>query len=289
VLPLQEEGPHEERVPRAFEAVKKRVSPAEKITTANRFSALQGLEPDPPEPPDPPDPPGPGSAPASHSQSQYHRDAPSPKTPRSTCAFTASLRSSNRKSPAKGSSSSSSSQPTHHPLGQLVSSDPLTSPPEQINQLTNPGHPLIKVAGTVAGHSAVALLDCGATGLFISSRFVADHALGVSSTSSDTITLADGRSQRAAGVLSSVSVAFGSYSDDLDFTVTDLHGYDLILGMPWLVHYNPVIDWRGATVSFVDQHSRACVLRRIATGVAPWRPSPSPPSFSAARVSTIVR
>jgi hypothetical protein len=115
----------------------------------------------------------------------------------------------------------------------------------------------------------------------------------VSSTSSDTITLADGRSQRAAGVLSSVSVAFGSYSDDLDFTVTDLHGYDLILGMPWLVHYNPVIDWRGATVSFVDQHSRACVLRRIATGVAPWRPaslsspssSPSPPSFSAARSS----
>ena len=68
----------------------------------------------------------------------------------------------------------------------------------------------------------------------------------------------------------------------------------LILGMPWLVHYNPVVDWRGATVSFVDQHSRACVLRRIATGVAPWRPasssssrssSSSPPSFSAARSS----
>jgi hypothetical protein len=125
-----------------------------------------------------------------------------------------------------------------------------------------------------------------------SSRLVSSR-LTVSSTSSDTITLADGRSQKAAGVLSSVSVAFGSYSDHLDFTVTDLFGYDLILGMPWLVHYNPVIDWRGATVSFVDQHCRACVLRRIATGVAPWRSasssspssSPSPPSFSAARSS----
>ena len=138
----------------------------------------------------------------------------------------------------------------------------------QINQLKS-GHPLIKVSGTVAGHPAVALLDCGATGLFASSQFARAHGLTVSPASFDTITLADGRSQRAAGVLSSVSVTLGSYTDRLDFVVTDLHGYDFILGMPWLVHYNPVIDWRGATVSFVDQHNCPHVLRRVPIGVTP--------------------
>ena len=157
-------------------------------------------------------------------------------------------------------------------------------PGMQINQLTKSGHPLIKVVGTVAGHPAICLFDCGATGQFASSRYAQAHGLTVTSGSSDTITLADGRSQPAAGVLSSVLVSFGSYSDRLDFTVTDLHGYDVILGMPWLVRYNPVIDWRGATVSFVDQHGRLQVLRRAPTGVAPWRDSlsssssPSPSS-----------
>ena len=53
MLSLQEAGPHEERVPGPLE-VKKRVGPAEDITTANPFSLLQGLHP--PDPPDPPDP-----------------------------------------------------------------------------------------------------------------------------------------------------------------------------------------------------------------------------------------
>ena len=211
---------------------------------------LQGLAPDPPDPPDPPASPGVSSpAPGPSSPPQSHRGPPPPKSPRPSPAL-------------------------------------LVTPPEQINQLTNPGHPLIKIAGIVAGHPAVALLDCGATGQFVSSRFAQAHGLTVSSASFDTITLADGRSQKAAGVMSSVSVSFGGYADRLDFTLTDLHGYDVILGMPWLVRYNPVVDWRGATVSFVDQHNRSQVLRRIPTGVAPWRDPSSSSSRSSFRSSS---
>jgi hypothetical protein len=32
--------------------------------------------------------------------------------------------------------------------------------------------------------------------------------------------------------------------------IVPLHGYDLILGMPWLTNYNPHIDWRTRTLSF---------------------------------------
>ena len=208
----------------------KLVGPAEKITTANRFSVLQGHAPDPPDPPDPPTPPGPPPpsipAPVTRQPPKSHPGTPSPKTPRSP--------------------------------------DPLTTSLPQINQLITAGHPLIKIAGLVAGQPAVALLDCGATGLFASSRFAQAHGLTVTSASSNTVTLPNGQTQPAGGVISSVPVSLGNYSERLDFTLTDLHGYDVILGMPWLVRYNPAIDWRGATVSFVDQHGHSQVLRRIA-------------------------
>ena len=160
---------------------------------------------------------------------------------------------------------------------------PRQSPYREINQLNTATmrSRLIKLAGTVAGHSAVALIDSGATGLFVSSSFVARHSLPLAKAAADTqITLADGHRQQAAGVLSSVPVVFSSYTDRLDFTVTDLLGYDVILGMEWLERHNPAIDWRGSSVSFVDPQGCEHVLRCVRTGLAPWRasPKPSPPA-----------
>ena len=153
------------------------------------------------------------------------------------------------------------------------------SVPRQINQLTTPSLGLIKLAGQVAGIPVVVLIDCGATGNFVSSSFVLQHSLPlVAGGSSGTVTLADGRTQPAGGILSSVSVRLGDYQDQLDLTATALSGYDVILGMPWLVQHNPIIDWRGASVSFVDQHSRRHVLGKVATGLQPWVDSSSRPS-----------
>jgi hypothetical protein len=225
------------------EQAEKRVSPAEKITTSNRFSVLKGLAPDPPDPPDRP-----------------HQTATAPivLTP----------------SPAHLTSSRPVGRRTYH------SSSPIG---REIHQLTTPGSVLIKLAGSVAGQPAVVLVDCGADGNFVSSSFVArlpskGSELQVSSSSS-TITLADGRHQAADGVAHSVPVRISSYADRLDFTVTALRGYDAILGMPWLQKYNPAVDWRGATVSFLDHEHVAHVLKRAPTGAARWcelsRPSSS--------------
>ena len=50
----------------------------------------------------------------------------------------------------------------------------------------------------------------------------------------------------------SVPVRISSYTDELDFTVTNLvPAYDAILGMSWLTQYNPIIDWVAGTISFV--------------------------------------
>ena len=144
--------------------------------------------------------------------------------------------------------------------------------PHQVNQLTTPASQLLKLQGTVSGARATILIDCGATGNFISKSFVSRFVRKPlpMEASMDTITLADGSSQPAGGIHRSVPIRIMEYKDTLDFTSTTLGGYDVIFGMPWLLQYNPIVDWRGCTIKFVDQHSRNQVLRKMATGIQPY-------------------
>ena len=107
--------------------------------------------------------------------------------------------------------------------------------------------------GLVANHPAELLVDSGATGQFISSKFVADHKLKLSPLPSpDYVKLADGSRHKAGSKLSSAKVSIGKYTDTLDLVALPLSGYDGILGMSWLEEYNPKIDWKSGTVSFED-------------------------------------
>ena len=144
--------------------------------------------------------------------------------------------------------------------------------PHQVNQLTTPTSQLMRLQGTLAGMPAIILVDCGATGNFVSKSFVSRFVKKPlpMEASMDTITLADGSSQPAGGIHRSVPIRIMEYKDAIDFTSTTLGGYDVILGMPWLVQYNPIVDWRGCTITFVDQHSRRQVLRKMATGLQPY-------------------
>ena len=256
--------------------VKKRVRPAEKITTANRFSVLQGHAPDPPDPPD------------LHSESS----PPVPSSPSSDQrrASSSSSRSSLKRAARKVRFANQS--PTNHIGPKGLEAHPVrlnqsvvgemevtkkTSPrsllhPHQVNQLTTPASQLLKLQGTVSGARATILIDCGATGNFISKSFVSRFVRKPlpMEASMDTITLADGSSQPAGGIHRSVPIRIMEYKDTLDFTSTTLGGYDVIFGMPWLLQYNPIVDWRGCTIKFVDQHSRTQVLRKMATGVQPY-------------------
>ena len=39
-----------------------------------------------------------------------------------------------------------------------------------------------------------------------------------------------------------------------------LSGYDVILGMSWFHHFNPIIDWRKKEMKFVDDNSTTHML-----------------------------
>jgi len=159
------------------------------------------------------------------------------------------------------------------------SSSPTLSPRVELNHVITPGHQLITLPGLVGPRRlpATVLVDSGATSNFISTSFVRTHALAlVASASSSLVTLADGRQQPTGGIAASVLVKLGSYAEPLDLTATDISGYDLILGMPWLAKYNPRIDWRGKTITFTDAADAQHVLSKAPTGAARWSaPSPS--------------
>lgn len=107
------------------------------------------------------------------------------------------------------------------------------------------------------GRQCVFMLDSGATGNFVSLGFVQKHSFVTSPLPrQDTVTLADGSTQTTGSMVQAAAVRIGSYSDRLDLVTLPLTGYDVILGMPWLYHYNPVVDWQLETLSFVQHHKR---------------------------------
>ena len=127
---------------------------------------------------------------------------------------------------------------------------------------------LLKFTGILGTRSkAVVLLDCGATGNFVSETYA--RQLGLKQQQSPTrVCLADGRTSDSVGLLPAVNVRIGTYSEKMDLIVTQLQGYDIILGMAWLEKYNPRVDWRGKKLTLTDKQGRVHLLERAPTGVA---------------------
>ncbi len=109
----------------------------------------------------------------------------------------------------------------------------------------SPHQPQLILSGYYYGHPARILLDCGATGDFITHDYVATHNLPTSSQTPLDITLADGITQETCDSRTTPSnLRIGPYSIKTGFDLTTLNSdYDIILGMPWLTDENPHIDW----------------------------------------------
>jgi hypothetical protein len=91
-----------------------------------------------------------------------------------------------------------------------------------------------------------AMIDSGATALFVSKRFM-QHQHIIYSPLPNTITLhnIDG-SKNKAGLLTHfahLTLMIGSWNKPTNFLITDLSLEDIILGLPWLKKVNPTIDW----------------------------------------------
>lgn len=242
--------------------------PESKITTSNRFSPLGQLSSD--EHTDARLDSGhdPGNGPPPHS---FRVDGPPPKPPDPSLAPGLIHRRSKSKSPPTSIQASKESSLTIASVQRHVLAVPGQRSPLVVGNVTSPvptpGRILIKLPGLVGSRPAVVLVDCGATGNFISKSFASANNFNLES-SPDTVQMANGHLQPADGVYRA-RLSIGSYRDRLDLTATTLEGYDVILGMPWLYQFNPKVDWRGHTLVFVGPDQQQHVLRRALNGAAP--------------------
>ena len=108
----------------------------------------------------------------------------------------------------------------------------------------------LRINGLILGQRCKFLVDSGATGDFISSKFIINHRL--QSRCSELvpaleIEMADGTIYKSKKVIKLADIRGRTdeeFNGKRDLVVLPLKGYDAILGMPWLNEVNPDIDWK---------------------------------------------
>ncbi|KAJ9523655.1 hypothetical protein QJQ45_019924 [Haematococcus lacustris] len=156
-----------------------------------------------------------------------------------------------------------------------------TAPRYRITKLSNTqGQPadLLIFAGTFHKHPVRILIDGGASASFIDEEFCDKFEVQTAQKHDpDMIRLADGHQQQSTTMIPNARFRISSYKGVQTLHCTKLHGFDIILGKPWLAYLNPHIDWKLNTMSF--QHAgRKHTLR------AP--PSPKHPDIDKYTIST---
>ena len=115
-------------------------------------------------------------------------------------------------------------------------------------------HPQLTVKGQVNGVECVFTVDGGASGDFISEDFIKKHGLHSKCKKmgrSILVEVADGTKHRTDRAI--VGATINGEACDLgaarNLIVLPLPGYDIILGLPWLVDNNPDINWSQRTIT----------------------------------------
>jgi hypothetical protein len=102
---------------------------------------------------------------------------------------------------------------------------------------------LLRFNGKVNGHSALILLDSGASRNFINEKFVQRTKQPTKETKSFSVSLADGTEKEINRAVDINLLQLGNYrTKGIDAQVLNLQRYDMILRKPWLFHANPTID-----------------------------------------------
>jgi hypothetical protein len=135
-----------------------------------------------------------------------------------------------------------------------VALDGWTTTPTTLPRPTPPPNSqplLLKLTATINGIKGTILVDCGATGDFVSRDFITKNRLPSTTLPTATsLLLVDGTRHSISRRSSALTLRFPGFEGTVTPLIVPLLGYDLILGMTWLTQHNPHIDWRTRTLSF---------------------------------------
>ena len=114
------------------------------------------------------------------------------------------------------------------------------------------GHTVFRTYCIVEGRRTMAMIDSGATGNFMATRFVKRHGIatrekheGYELIAVDGSSLPDVDSETIP-----LPLALQRHHEEITLDVTDMASHDVVLGMPWLRKHNPIIDWRRGVLRF---------------------------------------
>ncbi len=100
--------------------------------------------------------------------------------------------------------------------------------------------------------STSALLDSGATGMFINCAFVQKHKLETCSLPNPVpVHNVNGTLNENRSIMEEVEVIlqYGQQTEKACLTVANLGWQTVIIGHSWLTHHNPEVDWACQSVT----------------------------------------
>src|SRR3981189_2310334 len=105
----------------------------------------------------------------------------------------------------------------------------------------------IEMTDTAIKRNTSALVDCGATGLFVDTEYVRSNNLSTRRlTSPIPVYNVDGTANKAGAIteIADVILRYKGHAERTQFAVTSLGKQSMILGFTWLHEHNPEIDWQ---------------------------------------------
>ena len=107
------------------------------------------------------------------------------------------------------------------------------------------------IAGLNRSLRTPAMIDSGATALFINRRFVEKHKIFKHPLAHPIgVNNIDGTANKAGRMthFARLKLTVGQRTEPTEFLITDLGPEDIILGLPWLKKVNPDIDWENGEI-----------------------------------------
>ena len=113
----------------------------------------------------------------------------------------------------------------------------------------------LKFTTPVLNQLARVMVDSGATGNYMDPRFQRQLGiLGIEKAQPEPISGLNGENLGSHLTVESGSVpmAVAEHEERINFDVTPLGQYDIVLGIPWLRNHNPEINWKTGQMNFVN-------------------------------------
>ena len=110
---------------------------------------------------------------------------------------------------------------------------------------------LITLADSI---KTTAMVDSGAMGNFIHPRFVQEHGLSTKGRTPLVVNDVNGRLLSRVDQQTEIRMAIAGHTEMITFDVALLGKHNIVLGLPWLQHHNPMIQWSSGKITFTSDY-----------------------------------